>query len=210
MESLDDELRAGLSQLLDAIESQGIDRMPSQESREQILRNMTFASPDAAAGVQALTGMTLFLAYGVPDPETGLNPNWEVFGYSGPPSRPPEVAKPIAPVVPEHGATLEADVCVVGSGSGGAVIAGMLAQHGQKVSLVGWSLGGVYARQLASELPQMVRSCIMLGSPIHGDPRSTNAWRLYELASGQSVDDPELQRTPTDPPKVPTTSRPLT
>ena len=77
---------------------------------------------------------------------------------------------------------------------------------GRRVSLVGWSLGGVYARELALRLPHLVRDCIMLGSPIHGDPRSTNAWRLYELASGQSVDDPELRRTPAAPPPVPTTS----
>jgi len=77
---------------------------------------------------------------------------------------------------------------------------------GRRVSLVGWSLGGVYARELALRLPDLVRDCIMLGAPIHGDPRSTNAWRVYELASGQSVDDPELRRTPVAPPPVPTTS----
>ena len=78
---------------------------------------------------------------------------------------------------------------------------------GRKVSLIGWSLGGVYAREIAADLPEAVRSCIMLGSPIHGHPRSTNAWRIYELASGQSVDDPGLQRSqwPTPPP-VPTTA----
>ena len=77
---------------------------------------------------------------------------------------------------------------------------------GRKVSLIGWSLGGVYARQLANEMPDAVRSCIMLGSPIHGHPRSTNAWWLYELASGQSVDDPSLRRPGPELPKVPTTS----
>jgi pimeloyl-ACP methyl ester carboxylesterase len=78
--------------------------------------------------------------------------------------------------------------------------------HGRKVSLIGWSLGGVYARDIAAELPDAVRSCIMLGSPIHGHPRSTNAWRIYELASGQSVDDPELQLPDPALPPVPTTA----
>src|SRR5205085_7827533 len=54
------------------------------------------------------------------------------------------------------------------------------AQSGRKVSVVGWSLGGVYAREIAAEIPEAVRTCIMLGSPIHGHPRSTNAWRVYE------------------------------
>jgi choline dehydrogenase-like flavoprotein len=134
IESLDQELQTGLAQLLDALGSQGLDRMPSQLSREQVLHNMTLASPEAAAGIQALTGMTLFLNYGMPDPQTGRNPNWEVFGYPGPISAPPQqAAKPIEPLVPADGDTLEADVVVVGSGSGGATIAGTLAQSGRKV-----------------------------------------------------------------------------
>jgi choline dehydrogenase-like flavoprotein len=130
---LDEELQAGIGGLLDAFASQGFERMPSQLSREQILKNMTLASPDAAGGIQALSAMTLFLAYGMPDPQTGQNPNWGVFGYPGPTSAPPQAPKAIEPLVPADGATLEADVCVVGSGSGGSVIAGTLAQQGQKV-----------------------------------------------------------------------------
>jgi choline dehydrogenase-like flavoprotein len=133
IEGLDEELRTGLGQLLDALSSQGLERMPSQLSREQVVHNMTLASPEAAAGLQALTGMTLFLNYGMPDPQTGQNPNWQVFGYPGPVSPPPQTPKPIEPLVPDDGAMLEADVCVIGSGSGGSVIAGTLAGQGQKV-----------------------------------------------------------------------------
>lgn len=79
-------------------------------------------------------------------------------------------------------------------------------QSGRTVSLVGWSLGGVYSREIAAEVPDAVRSCIMLGSPIHSHPRSTNAWRIYELASGQSVDDPALQGVAAALPPVPTTA----
>ena len=64
-------------------------------------------------------------------------------------------------------------------------------KHGRKVSLVGWSLGGLYARVLGKHNPDSVRSVITLGSPFAGSPRSTNAWRVYEWASGQKSDDPQ-------------------
>ena len=60
--------------------------------------------------------------------------------------------------------------------------------HGRKISLVGWSLGGLYARQLAKMMPDRVRSVITLGSPFAGDPKATNAWRVYEMASGRRAD----------------------
>jgi choline dehydrogenase-like flavoprotein len=129
----DETIRAGLLQLLDVLGEQGLMRQPTQLSREQILKNLKLGSPDAAAGLQALTAMTLFLHYGVPNPETFRNPNWDVLDYPGPISPPPQVEKPIETIVPEDGATYEADVVVVGSGSGGGVIAGTLAQQGLKV-----------------------------------------------------------------------------
>jgi pimeloyl-ACP methyl ester carboxylesterase len=64
---------------------------------------------------------------------------------------------------------------------------------GRKVSIVGWSLGGVYARDLARHMPDMVRYVVTLGSPFANDVRATNATRLYEALSGEQVDaDPEL------------------
>lgn len=62
-------------------------------------------------------------------------------------------------------------------------------QTGRKVSIVGWSLGGVYARDLALQAPDLVRSVITLGSPFSGDIRATNATRLYELLSGEGAND---------------------
>src|SRR5438445_7534343 len=65
--------------------------------------------------------------------------------------------------------------------------------HGRKISLVGWSLGGLYARQLAKMMPERVRSVITLGSPFAGSPRSTNAWRVYEMASGRRADEEDAR-----------------
>src|SRR3954466_3128606 len=130
----DPQLPGGVLMLIDALGGQGITRAPSQESREQILRNTALSDPRAAAGGAALIGMTLFLHYGAPDPQSGRNPNWETFGYPGPFSSPPAVEKPLKihePAGSEE--ALEADVCIVGSGSGGAVIAAVLASRGLDV-----------------------------------------------------------------------------
>ena len=80
--------------------------------------------------------------------------------------------------------------------------------HGRTVSLVGWSLGGLYARQLAKMMPERVRSVITLGSPFAGPPTSTNAWRVYEMASGRRADeqDQRFGGLLSVPPPVPTTA----
>jgi len=78
---------------------------------------------------------------------------------------------------------------------------------GRKVSIVGWSLGGVYARDLALQAPDMVRYVVTLGSPFANDVRATNATRLYEALSGEAVEDnPELRAAISGDLPVPTTS----
>jgi pimeloyl-ACP methyl ester carboxylesterase len=77
---------------------------------------------------------------------------------------------------------------------------------GRKVSLVGWSLGGIYAREIAKELPEHARCVITLGTPFAGGPRSTNAWRLYEAVSGRDIDRETDHYTLHEAPSVPTTS----
>src|ERR1700716_3067106 len=78
--------------------------------------------------------------------------------------------------------------------------------HGRKVSLVGWSRGGLYARQLAKMMPERVRGVITLGSPFAAGPKATNAWRVYEMASGRRADEEDsrfggsLAGTPRVPP----------
>jgi len=50
-----------------------------------------------------------------------------------------------------------------------------------KVSLVGWSLGGIFARELARRYPRLVRQVITLGSPFRlADPRDSRANGTYE------------------------------
>jgi pimeloyl-ACP methyl ester carboxylesterase len=77
---------------------------------------------------------------------------------------------------------------------------------GRKVSLIGWSLGGVYARELAKEMPDLVRCVITLGAPFAGPPKSTNAWRIYKLTSGLDIEHENGQRDLLTAPPQPTTS----
>lgn len=77
---------------------------------------------------------------------------------------------------------------------------------GRKVSLVGWSLGGIYARELAKQLPDLVRSVITLGTPFAGNHTSTNAWRLYALASGRDIARETTEYDLPQAPPMPTTS----
>lgn len=78
----------------------------------------------------------------------------------------------------------------------------------RKVSLVGWSLGGVFARELAKQQPDKVRQVISLGSPISDDRNHSNARGLFEMLNGR---EPEPMRRGTfrklaEAPPVPTTS----
>lgn len=81
-------------------------------------------------------------------------------------------------------------------------------KHKQKVSLIGWSLGGIYAREIARRMPDKVRFVITMGSPFGGDPRANNVYRLFEKTSGKDVDDitPQVRAQAATPPPVPSTS----
>jgi pimeloyl-ACP methyl ester carboxylesterase len=85
-------------------------------------------------------------------------------------------------------------------------VRGLYAETGRKVTLIGWSLGGIYAREAAKAAPDCVRSVITLGTPFAGSPKATNAWRVYELASGERVEERAAHFDLATAPPVPTTS----
>jgi pimeloyl-ACP methyl ester carboxylesterase len=66
--------------------------------------------------------------------------------------------------------------------------------------VVGWSLGGLYARELARHCPDKVRAVVTLGSPFSGDLRQNNVWRLYEWVAGHKVDETPIPRITAKPP----------
>ncbi len=77
-------------------------------------------------------------------------------------------------------------------------------RHGQSAVLVGWSLGGIFARELAKQRTELVRAVITLGSPFSGHPRANNAWRIYEALNDHPVDNPPIASNLAEKPPVPT------
>ena len=72
------------------------------------------------------------------------------------------------------------------------------------VTLVGWSLGGLFAREYAKFAHEKVAGVITLGSPFSGDPRANHAWRLYQMVAGHPVDCPPFACSREVKPPVPT------
>lgn len=72
------------------------------------------------------------------------------------------------------------------------------------VTLIGWSLGGLYARELAKRQPDKVAKVITLGSPFSGDIRANHAWWLYEMLNDHKVDAPPVEVSVGEKPPVPT------
>lgn len=66
-------------------------------------------------------------------------------------------------------------------------------RYEQSVALVGWSLGGLYARELAKRHPICVHKVITMGSPFSGSPRANNVWRVYQAITGHRVDEAPIE-----------------
>jgi pimeloyl-ACP methyl ester carboxylesterase len=88
-----------------------------------------------------------------------------------------------------------------------AHVKGLLEGHGQPASLVGWSLGGLYARELGKRLGPLVRQVITIGTPFNATADRTHVGWLFKLVSGRApeLDDAWAERLRTPPP-VPTVS----
>jgi Alpha/beta hydrolase family len=83
----------------------------------------------------------------------------------------------------------------------------LLRHHDQPATLIGWSLGGLYARELAKLMGGRIRQVITIGTPFNSDGDYTNVGWLYRLLSnGAPTFDEELSRRLRNAPPVPTTS----
>jgi len=88
-----------------------------------------------------------------------------------------------------------------------AMVAEIYERSGQKVSLIGWSLGGLYAREVAKICPDKVRCVITMGSPISGNAKHSNAHKIFRMLNGDptKIDVARYQNISEAPP-VPTSS----
>ncbi|MEM6265376.1 MAG: alpha/beta hydrolase [Bacteroidota bacterium] len=81
-------------------------------------------------------------------------------------------------------------------------------RYQQPVSLIGWSLGGIYARELARRHPEMVRQLITLAAPFRSIVEHSHAAWIYELLTGKSAHVAQVHEIAKilTPPPVPTTA----
>lgn len=85
-----------------------------------------------------------------------------------------------------------------------AELATITARHPGRVTLIGWSLGGLIAREYAKFAPERVAAVITLGTPFSGSPHANRAWRVYEFLADHRVDSPPLGSDLAAKPPVPT------
>lgn len=81
-------------------------------------------------------------------------------------------------------------------------------KHQQKISLIGWSLGGVYSREIAKRKPRLIRQVITLASPFKGLNKSNYAKWAYRLINGKDINelDADLLASIPRPAPIPTTA----
>ena len=103
------------------------------EAREAVLLGWAHSGLQLRrAGFQALKRLVNVCYYAFPRDGNG-HPAWRAAGYPGPLPMPGTLPAPLRVETIDRDTTLDCDVVVVGSGAGGGVVAGLLAQAGKSV-----------------------------------------------------------------------------
>lgn len=77
-------------------------------------------------------------------------------------------------------------------------------RYRQNVVLIGWSLGGIFAREVAKLHPQCVAKVVTMGTPFSHTPYSNNMWRIYQFTVGHHVEEPPVEANVAEKPPVET------
>ena len=87
-------------------------------------------------------------------------------------------------------------------------LADLQGRYGRPMSVIGWSLGGIFAREMARESPASIRQVITLGSPFRMDrPSQSRAYAAYrQFSAHHVVHDAQPRRRNNRPLPVPTTA----
>jgi long-chain-alcohol oxidase len=102
-------------------------------AREATLRSWAMSAiPQRRAGFQALKRLAHVAYYCWPLDRTG-HPAWRAAGYPGPLPEPATKIDPLPALTVDRDTTLDCDVAVIGSGAGGGVVAGLVAEAGRSV-----------------------------------------------------------------------------
>ena len=101
-----------------------------------------------------------------------------------------------------HGLNIGADAAKLRALEGR--LAELHRQTDEKVVLIGWSLGGLYARVLAHRSPEHTDMVVTVASPFSGDRHANIAWKIYEAMNDHTVDNPPFSEQVSAKPPVPT------
>lgn len=139
---LDDAQRSQFRQLLRVLErplvirlligkGRGFRALGQDDQVQVLLKLATSRLPLLRTGFQGLKRLATFLFYSVTDAQ-GHNPTWAAIGYT-PSANPPAAPRLLRITTIERATTMACDVCVIGSGAGGSVVAAELAAAGKQV-----------------------------------------------------------------------------
>jgi choline dehydrogenase-like flavoprotein len=186
----------GFGLLLDGLAALDFAAMPV-DARTQVVQQVAASGPEGKLGMRIFKNLTFLFFYALPD-EHGQNPNWDALGYPGPVSAPPSAEEAPKTIDVEElsgaEASITADVCVVGSGAGGGVIAAELQSGGKSVVVL--EQGGYRNEQDFRQLEIGSLELYLGGSLLASEDGSISLLAGATLGGGTIVNYMNCIRTP--------------